>query len=120
MAYNHDSNLTADSLCLTGEQLTETTKIIAHAIAKNTKSSHVIEEVIAKIGVSEDSMKLALAHALMFLTSNEFRTIFGGIVAIADKPEDTAEEEHKCEECDSQDCTIRTAPYSVLAVNKAH
>ena len=43
MAYNHGSDITADSLCLSGEQLTDTTKIIAHAIAKHSKSSCVIE-----------------------------------------------------------------------------
>ena len=117
MAYNHGSDITAGSLCLTGEQLAETTKIIAHAIAKHSKSSCVIEEIIAEIGVSEDSMKLALAHALMFLTSTEFRTIFGGLIAMADKPE---ERDHNCEECDAENCGTRTAPYVPASSDDVH
>ena len=126
MAYNHDSDLTADSLCLSSEQLTETSKIIAHAIAKKNKTSRIIEEVITKIGVSEDSMKLVLAHALVFLASRELRTLFGEIVAKAKEPDepeatnDAEKEEHKCEECDAESCPIRTAPYSGPASDDVH
>lgn len=41
----------------------------------------LVEEIITKIGVSEDSLKAVVSHALMFFVSDEFRMIVGALVA---------------------------------------
>ena len=122
MAYNHNSKLAGESLGLTSEYLTEVTNVFADAISGKKTTSVVVEEVITKIGVSEDSLQAVVSHALMFFVSDEFRMIVGALVAAkkAEKTDSGEVTEHKCEECDAEDCDLRTAPYSVIASDDAH